>query len=123
MATTETVPVNIVKNGQVVSKGEVTRTRWSKGDRVFRGARVGAVCFGLAVFSVLVPILHFVLVPGFLLLGVLMFLSFYGQEEGYTGGKGVCPECHKEFEIVAGRKLPFNDLCNHCRAHFEISLP
>jgi hypothetical protein len=120
MATTETFRVNITKNGQTLSTGEVTRKHFDKADRMGRGLKGLVIGWSLAIVSILVPILHFFLVPGFFILGIVLFFAMSAETETIVGGTGVCPECKKEFNIEGGRAVPFEDVCNHCRAHFKI---
>jgi hypothetical protein len=120
MGKEEVVAVRLVKN-QSTTTGELKMVVWSKHERMWRAGRALAICWSLALFCVLIPVLHFVLVPFFLLLGPFVAFALYSDELGQLGGSGICPECKKEFNIVSGKKkFPFDDVCNHCRAHFTV---
>jgi hypothetical protein len=116
----ESIPVRIVKNTESSSTGQIVFRERDRAERLWRAARTLAIFWTLAIFSILIPLLHFVLVPGFLLLGAFMFFGIYSEHISNLGGKGICPECKKEFDIVGGKSLPYDDICNLCRAHFKI---
>lgn len=120
MATIEKLKVKIVKNGKPDSSGEVEVLHWTKRDRILRATAGLLIGWTVAAFSIVVPIVHFVTVPGFFIVGIIACLALYGSTEGAKGGKGICPECKQEFRIEGGRSVPFDDVCNHCRAHFRI---
>lgn len=123
MAVIEIVKVVIRKGDLAPREGEVKIGHWDKKDRIWRSLRVLAICWTIAVGCVLVPILHFVLVPFFLIIGPVLSWAIFMESRGALGGSGICPECGREFSIVEGKlKFPFSDVCNHCRAHVEIDL-
>lgn len=55
--------------------------------------------WGIAIISILIPILHFVLVPAFLLAGVYSFSSQFKNTHRLIKGGGICPGCNKFFPI------------------------
>lgn len=55
--------------------------------------------WGLAMVSILIPILHFVLVPAFLIIGVYAFLSQYKNTHSLHEGSSTCPACQGRFPI------------------------
>ena len=120
MATDEQLKVKIKKSGLPTTSGEVTLKHFEKSDRMWRGTKGLTIGWVLAMFSIFVPILHFILVPGFFILGIVLFFAMSAETETIAGGQGVCPDCKQEFRIEGGRDLPFDDVCNHCRAHFKI---
>ncbi len=116
-----TISVKITSFREKVSQGEVEQKIWDKRERTMRGLKALGVSWGLAVFAVVIPILHFVLVPLLLVIGPFAFYYVAGQKEIILGGKGLCPECEREFEIVRSTaKWPLSDLCNHCHAQLKI---
>ncbi len=117
------VRVKLTKGNLPETNGQVKLITWDKNERVWRASKALMICWFLAVGGILIPILHFVIVPFFLLLGPLLFFVLYSESKGQLGGKGICPECKKEFDIEPGKKtFPFDDVCNHCKAHSQIDI-
>lgn len=115
-----TCPVTITA-GSKTSAGEVSILTWTKRERTARAVKSLAGVWALAAFSILVPVLHFFLVPGFLLAGPLLATFLYRQHSTVSGGNGTCPACGKPFEIVKARdEWPLRDICNACHEHVRI---
>lgn len=111
-----------ISNGQgVTTSGTVLHQVWDKKDRTKRALKSLAQCWGGALVSVLIPLVHFVAVPSLLLAGPLLFFWRLTQKEVILGGKGQCPSCAKEFQIVRTKvQWPTSDICNHCKADLKI---
>jgi hypothetical protein len=94
----------------------------TKGSRLGRGLRALAICWGIAIFCILIPILHFVLVPLFLLIGILMFVQQYGQKYFFIAGAIQCPSCQTELKPSNGAfDWPKREICSHCRADLTLN--
>lgn len=65
-------------------------------ERAVRGVRTWLGLWGLAVAAVFVPLLHFVLVPGLLVGGVLMGLLRARERGTIVSVRGRCPACSVE---------------------------
>ncbi len=74
-------------------------------ERFLSGLKFLAMCWGIAVISILVPILHFFLVPGFLVGGIAIFFIRYCRKDYLELAELSCPNCHKAFRL---EKLSFN---------------
>jgi hypothetical protein len=112
-----TQPVTIRGAGdeQPPSPGQVRIEEWTKPERTRRALKLGAACWGLALFSVILPLVHFVLVPLLLLAGPIVVIHILGVESVILEGEGACPHCRAPFTI-ARRSLafPFHDHCTAC---------
>ncbi|MEP7028162.1 MAG: hypothetical protein ABI960_06165 [Candidatus Eisenbacteria bacterium] len=64
-----------------------------------------ALFWGLGVLAILVPIAHFVLVPGFVLLGIALAVGRLREEATIVGVSGGCPRCGVERALEAGGRL------------------
>lgn len=71
----------------------------TKKDVIILSIKKLGLFWGLAIISILIPILHFVLVPAFLLAGVYAFSSQFKNTHHLTKGGGTCPGCNKFFSI------------------------
>ena len=68
------------------------RTR-DAGERRARALRAVGVCVLLSAFSILLPIAHFVLVPGFLIAASVVGVRRLREHASIVGLSGVCPRC------------------------------
>jgi hypothetical protein len=100
---------------------EIIVTDFSKGSRMMRAMRAIGICWGAAVFAILVPIVHFFLVPFFLLLGIFMFFQQYGLRMSLVRGQVRCPSCNSDVPLKAGAfDWPKREICGNCRADLLI---
>lgn len=103
------------------SDGEVAVRRWSGMDRTRRAIVALAGFWALAIVSIFIPALHFVLVPAFLLIGPIAAVLLARQKSTVLGGRGVCPACSEPFFIEGGTESwPLQDVCESCRAAVTI---
>ena len=66
------------------SLGQVRIQEWDKKARTSRAAKFWIYCWGLSLLSVIIPIAHFFLVPGFLLAGPVGAWIFSTQSSSYA---------------------------------------
>jgi hypothetical protein len=107
--------------GEKRSAGRVTQIFWDQKERMKRALKAGGIFFGLAIVCIFLPLVHFVLVPLFLLATPLVATYIYGQTQIIVGGEGVCPECQAPFEVAGtSRDLPLDDLCGKCHKTVKV---
>jgi hypothetical protein len=71
--------------------------------------------WGMAVISVFLPVVHFVLVPLFLILGVVFMIRARKYRYEITSGQVPCPRCQKEIVLGKAAFIEFHDeICQHC---------
>ena len=91
-------------------------------DRAKRGLQAFAAFFGLALLSILIPVMHFFLVPLFLFLSVFMGISKYRQNHFVDLTIVHCPKCGKNLNekktYFKGELLKV--YCYKCRSGFRI---
>jgi len=94
-------------------------TQWSKFERSLRALKLFGLCLSLAFISVFVPGLHFILVPGFLLGGVIGSIVLFFKKEILSSGKVSCPVC-KELQPIQNAKIdwPVAAICPVCSTTF-----
>lgn len=111
----------VLIDGQKLAAGEVRVERWERPGRLLRAAKRWAALWGLAALSILVPVAHFVLVPGFLIAGPIAALVRYRQQSGVLGGEGTCPACGETMTMDAHEdEWPLWEICPACRASVRI---
>ena len=98
--------------------------RHDPGDRLKRGLMALAACWGLAAVAILVPIAHFVLVPGFFLLGIFLLVKRLGQAATIAAVRGPCPQCGVTGNFHAGGRLkPHTKVsCPSCHNELDLSI-
>ncbi len=97
------------------SAGEVRIEHWTRAQRLLRAAKRWGFLWALAVVSVLIPVAHFVLVPGFLVAGPISAVARYRQKSGVIRGEGPCPNCGARLTIEArADSWPFYESCQTC---------
>ena len=102
----------------------VAVVRHDPGQRLRRALLALGACWGLAALTILVPIAHFVLVPGFFVLGIVLFLKRMAEDATIAGVEGVCPKCGEERAFNAsGRALPHVKVtCPVCRNELDLEV-
>ena len=97
--------------------------RHDHGARLRRALVALAACWGLAVLCVLIPIAHFVLVPGFFLLGIALFVRRLGEGATIVAVQGTCPKCAAPRTFNAsGRLQPQVKVqCPVCRNELDLA--
>jgi hypothetical protein len=99
------IPASLTIFGASPRPALVTVTRPSPGRRLVRAARAAAGFWAVAVGCVFLPGLHFVLVPTFLVVGIVAGLRRLRDVEIVARVQGVCPRCEQEEEFAAGNRL------------------
>ena len=113
------VAMDADKQGQSV--GTVRSLKQS--ERTFFSIRGLATGWGLAVVSVFIPVLHFVLVPAFLAIGIVFASMEYRRTELLKHTKFLCPSCKTSIEIQNIRFLwPLRKTCPECQMVLLINL-
>jgi hypothetical protein len=72
--------------------------------RLKRAGRHLAVCWGAGILSVLIPIAHLFLVPGFVVAGVVLVVLDIKTDEIVRHAHGTCPDCGAEQDLDLGRR-------------------
>ena len=94
-------------------------------DRIKRAAVIfGAALLGTAI-AILIPLVHFVLVPAALVLGTVFALLRLRQREIFRSAGGRCPFCSTEqsFTVMGRFKLPKKLYCSSCRRQLMLNEP
>lgn len=124
MPTAETATVYIKAEEKPVRQGQFNYTTFNGGDRLGRAIGALLVCLLLAGAAVFIPIAHFVLVPGLILLGLFMFFSRYRTEKAAENIKVKCPACEQDVTIKldAEKQPPFYCYCSNCNQNLHVTV-
>lgn len=116
-----TRPGRVVATSDKIGAAEIYVQSFTGPERLRRAAKWCALCWACAIPAALIPVLHFVLVPGLLVAGPIVGALVYRREHIIVGGKGECPECQGELLIEKGPvRWPLHEICKDCRAPVEI---
>lgn len=96
---------------------------FSQQEKMKRALKKLGLFWGIAVLSVFAPVVHFVLVPAFLLLGPFLAAKTYREEVILEACDLPCPECGKtsHFDKISGQ-WPLTNGCEHCRNRIYFDL-
>lgn len=121
MANKVSLKIKAFGQPEQTSVGNIEVNYWNSSERMMRGGKLLGGAWFAAALSILVPVLHFVLVPLFLLLGPLLFYIAYQQEESVIGGQVPCPACAQPVKVSGGKlKWPIFDHCSSCQTRVRI---
>lgn len=105
------------------SRGEVIRVDYDAAERRLRGLQRGGIAWALAFACIFLPLVHFVLVPGFILAGPLVLFFYVNTPALIESGSGSCPDCGEVLEIAKTQaKFPLKDQCEHCQTPIKVFL-
>jgi hypothetical protein len=91
--------------------------------RIARAGMIFAAALALALIALPIPLVHLVLVPGSLLLGLVLATSRLGQREVFRSAEGTCPFCGTAQRLgLAGRvfRLPREVFCRNCQRALDL---
>jgi hypothetical protein len=109
--------------GCAPTEAQVTVETLSVRARLARGAAVAGAGLALAVIALPIPLVHFVLVPTALLLGITFGTIRLGQREIFSSAEGACPFCGTRQRLgLAGRvfRLPRRVFCSNCQRELDL---
>lgn len=101
--------------------GRVELREISSSERSVEAAKALAIGWGLAIFCILIPVLHFVLVPLFLILGIFWALKKWKTVQEVVTGGFACPACGKETSLEkSSARFPREERCSSCFVTVEL---
>lgn len=118
--------VFIVDEKKNKSEGLIFLKSFDSKAKLKRALKILGTIWGIGLFSIIFPIIHFFIPPLLFLLAPFFASKIYRQSSVVIGGIGRCPQCQTEFEIVRSNYLktedewPLLDQCSHCRIEVSI---
>ena len=94
-------------------------------DRFKRAATIFGLGLVLALIALPIPLVHFILVPGALLVGAVLAIIRLGQAEVFRTATGRCPFCGKDqrFSVMGRFRLPKKLYCSSCQRQLLLEEP
>ena len=112
-----TLTVSLKGFGSPPSMAHVEVESLTLQQRVLRSLTLIGLGTALAVVALPIPLVHFVLVPASLLIGLVLGTLRFRQREIFALAEGSCPFCGTQQRLgLAGRafRLPRQVFCKHC---------
>ena len=101
--------------------GFVERREYTFAERMTRGLKIAGVLWLVAVVTLFVPILHFILVPSFLILGIVFGWAAWHDKAEVIRGEFICPNCKRTIPIPReSENFPCATRCTECQ--FTVNL-
>jgi hypothetical protein len=115
------IQIELISANEKKTAGHIRARYFDKSERSERALKVFGLCWGIGIFCIIIPLAHFILVPGFLLAGPIVAFFFYHQTDIVLDGSGPCPACGKPFKVARTRvQWPINDVCSECHNSVKI---
>lgn len=118
-----TVDMPLKGFGAPASGAQVEVAVLDPADRIKRAGTVVAVFVLVAVGAIPIPLVHFVLVPGALLLGIGLGANRLRQREIFRRVEGRCPFCgtQQSFSVMGTFRIPKTLHCGNCQRELELT--
>jgi hypothetical protein len=120
---TRSVEVSLKGFGRAPTRAQVVIGTLTLRERGARAAVALGAGLALAVIALPIPLVHLILVPGALLLGISFAAIRVGQREVFRSAEGVCPYCGARQRLgLAGRafRLPREVFCGNCQRALDL---
>ena len=103
------------------TNGTLKLVEWTKQERVKNAFKTFGIFFGLTCCGVMLPIIHYFLVPILFVTTFVMAMDKYTQLKYIEGGQGPCPRCNHEIIFEKSKyKERLTDSCGKCHDDIEI---
>jgi hypothetical protein len=97
----------------------------SPADRVKRAAVIMGIGLAVAIIAIPIPLVHLVLVPAAVVLGIAFAMVRLSQREVFRHVQGPCPFCgtDQSFTVMGRFRLPKKLFCASCRQELMLEGP
>lgn len=82
------------------------------------------IFWGIAILFIPIPAVHFVMVPGFIIIGVVALIRTLSLKSlRASPARLTCPNCHASLTMQPRfYRSPFKELCPTCRHSFQVEI-
>ena len=123
MLSEQTLPITANVGDERHREGTIRLHTMNPSERMVQALKKLALFWGIALFSVLIPVFHFVTVPLFFFLGIFFFYRGYKSEGVVLGGEVNCPHCDHGVTIKpTAIEWPVSEICQNCARVLRIQL-
>ncbi|HEX5386646.1 MAG TPA: hypothetical protein VFW66_08115 [Gemmatimonadales bacterium] len=119
---TRSLELPLTARGDPPSTANVEVGVLERGERLRRAGVALGAGFAAALIAIPIPLVHFFVVPGALIVGVTLAAKRLKEGETFQGARGRCPHCNAEqrFPLFGGFRLPKRLDCPGC--HHDLYL-
>lgn len=119
------VAARLCYHGRTDSPASLRLRGWTAGERRRRAVQAWALCWGLALAAVFLPVLHFVLVPALFVAGPVAGLMRLRESLTVLGAAGACPACGESqtFAVSGAWRESVRLRCEKCGRAIELRAP
>ncbi len=105
-----------------INPAEMHLLTFSIQEQKVRAIKTLLLFWTIATVCVLIPIAHFILVPGFLIGGIVAAKRRWGKSEEGVYARGICPDCKNTISINLDKnaELPQWHNCPECGDMLEL---
>ncbi len=115
------VAVQVRGQGGVTAQATLRIASLTDRARFARATKTSALLFGLAVVSLPIPPVHWLLVPGFLIAAIVAFFVRI-RTDALLDGAVTCPKCRATFEVESQPPTwPLDLTCHQCKAQLNVA--
>jgi hypothetical protein len=109
--------------GAPATEGVATVLCRSLGSRMRRAALALGAAWLLTLPAIFFPVLHFVLVPGLIIGGVVLGAMRLREDRTLARLRGTCPRCGMALNLTPGSRfrLPRSAQCLHCKNQLTLT--
>jgi hypothetical protein len=111
------------------TQGTIEVHLYTEQERLRRALKFGGMSWGFSIASIVLPGVHFVLVPFFFFAGPVVAILFYRPLALLEKGSGPCPFCKANVDIGRGSikvwpdpQWSLEELCTKCQNNCTIHL-
>lgn len=118
------ISVEVTLRGDPEKKviAEIEVRSLSPSSRFFLAFKYLAIWWVAALFCVLIPVLHFLLVPMGIFIGLFVFARKYSLRSSMSAGAVNCPKCQTQIKIEpAAFNWPRREYCSACRSEIMMA--
>ena len=94
----QTISLNCVVD-DTKTTGTAVRRDFTRAERTRRATRTFTILFVIGLFSVVVPLLHIILPPLFLLAAIGFAVVTFAETSEVVSGEVSCPNCRKDIHL------------------------
>lgn len=90
-------------------------------ERLKNGLKYFGLCLLASILFIFIPVLHFILVPAAILIGIITFYLQFRCREYCLENLIQCPDCQKQIPLKQKPiQWPIHEVCGECRAQILI---
>lgn len=121
------ITLKVIGPNNVHGEGAAIVANFSRGERFIRSLKILGACWGLAMIAIIIPALHFLLVPLFFFGGIFGAAFTYVRTRELKMGSATCPFCKIDIPIGQSKlSWPLPIQCGKCKQELYVqdaSLP